>query len=219
MGSLSREILLVHKDDYVRVRAVPTKHTSTYIFCHAKGQKAADWISIVEPLRNLGIADHIAFVFPYLDSRPTDRSNLQALPEAATLVQKLVTEEIGFGVKADRIAVGGDEDGFETALLAVLNSDTKIAGLIGLTGGLRLGNKLRVFRKSGNAETPVFVIERSQEHRVVGGKKLSETIGQPIGGWIVCNGAAETKVETLLSDQVNYGVTLVCVVTDERTGY
>ena len=95
---------LIFTDDYLRVRAVPTCHTSTFVWCHGKDQQGGDWQFMVEPLRTLGHCNHIAFIFPYLDYSES-RDGL-TISENEALVQKIVHEEIIKGCHPDRIAVG-----------------------------------------------------------------------------------------------------------------
>jgi predicted esterase len=172
---------LIFTDDYLRVRAVPTCHTSTYVFCHGQDQQGGDWQFIVEPLRKLGHCNHIAFIFPYLDYSGTTSGGSISKNEA--LVQKIVKQEIVNGCDPSRIAVGGYNEGLEVALLATLADENKIGGVLGVTDGLRLINAVREIRKPANAMTPVFVLDRSGKGDNAGEKLLS-SFGQPIGAFV-----------------------------------
>lgn len=131
---------LIYTDEYLRVRAVPTRHTSTYIFCHGKGQTGQQWQSLVEPLRRLEHLDHVAFIFPYFDfTKVITKSEILA---AASLVQKIVSEEIVKGIPAHRIAVGGINAGFEIGLLATVGDSTKIAGTVGVSKGFEYAHAI-----------------------------------------------------------------------------
>ncbi|ERT02502.1 uncharacterized protein SPSK_05557 [Sporothrix schenckii 1099-18] len=168
---------LIFTDDYLRVRAVPTCHTSTFVWCHSAADKGADWQFIVDPLRKLGHCNHIAFIFPYLDySAPNDPA-IRAKNEA--LVQKIVDEEIVKGCHPDRVAVGGYNEGLAVALLATL-ADPKntINGVLGITERLALPSLAGV-RKDANAQTPVFVVDRSGADGNEG-KKALEAAGHPV---------------------------------------
>jgi len=191
---------LIYTDEYLRVRAVPTKHTSTYIFIHGPGQKGGDWQFVVEPLRKLGHVDHVAFIFPYLDFE--NIKNEAGMLEAAKLIQRIVAEEIVKGVAVERIAVGGFMEGFDVALLSALADDTKIAAIVGVTEGLRSAETIRGHRKTANARTPVFVIDRSKDNSDGGGKKLLAGMGQPIGAWVYENSSAESGIEPISPQEI-----------------
>ncbi|CAM1502647.1 Fc.00g074230.m01.CDS01 [Cosmosporella sp. VM-42] len=169
---------LIFTDDYLRVRAVPTCHTSTFVWCHNKGQQGGDWQFMVEPLRKLGHCNHIAFIFPYLDYKESnDRSGIS---KNEALVQKIVHEEIVKGCDPARIAVGGYNEGLDVALLAILADTNKIGGVLGITDRLALTDAIKELRKTANAKTPVFVVGRSGAKNNAGGK-LFTAIGRPVG--------------------------------------
>lgn len=172
---------LIFTDDYLRVRAVPTCHTSTFVWCHSKGQQGGDWQFMVEPLRKLGHCNHIAFIFPYLDYSESNDGAMISKNEA--LVQKIVHEEIVKGCHPDRIAVGGYNEGLDVALLSTLASSDEIGGILGITDRLALSKEIVNIRKSANSKTPVFVADRSgaKENR---GEKLLASVGQPIGAFV-----------------------------------
>lgn len=173
---------LIFTDDYLRVRAVPTCHTSTFVWCHAKGQKGGDWQFIVDPMRKLGHCNHIAFIFPYLDySDPNDPA---AISKNEALVQKIVDEEIVKGCHPDRIAVGGYNEGLTVALLAMLTDNKNtISGVVGITERLALTAALKDLRKEANAKTPVFVADRSGADGNEG-KKVLEAAGHPVRAFV-----------------------------------
>lgn len=146
---------LIFTGDYLRVRAIPTCHTSTFIWCHGKGQKGGNWQFMVEPLRKLGHCNHIAFIFPYLDYNTDSHKN-------EALVQKIVHEEIAKGCDPGRIAVGGYNEGFDVALRATLADSNKIGGVWGVTDGWDIPDALKELRKPTNAKTPVSIVDRSK---------------------------------------------------------
>lgn len=184
---------LVFTDDYLRVRAVPTCHTSTFVWCHSKGQRGGDWKFMVEPLRKLGHCDHIAFIFPYLDNNETNSGS--GISSSEALIQKIVHQEIANGCDPGRIAVGGYNDGLETALKAILADSNKIGSVLGITDCLNLTDELNLLRKTANAKTPVLFVDRTgakgncaekllkaidQPVRVVDGSKLASSDTQPV---------------------------------------
>lgn len=189
---------LIFTDDYLRVRAVPTCHTSTYVFCHGKGQQGGDWQFMVEPLRKLGHCNHIAFIFPYLDYSETTSGNSISPNEA--LIQKIVREEIVKGCDPGRIAVGGHNEGLDVALLATLADDNKIAGVLGITEGLKLTAAVKELRKPTNAITPVFVVDRSGGRGNADSEKLLLSIGQPIGAIVDGSQHDTTKTQPISSE-------------------
>ncbi|KAJ5604696.1 hypothetical protein N7510_009850 [Penicillium lagena] len=167
---------LVFTDDYLRVRAVPTCHTSTFVWCHSKGQRGGDWKFMVEPLRKLGHCNHIAFIFPYLDYNETNSESGISNNEA--LIQKIVQEEITKGCDPGRIAVGGYNEGLEVALRATLADNNKIGGILGITDSLNLTDEVNVLRKTANAKTPVLFVDRMRT-KGTGSEKL-KAIEQPV---------------------------------------
>ncbi|KAJ5805067.1 hypothetical protein N7474_010954 [Penicillium riverlandense] len=184
---------LVFNDDYLRVRAVPTCHTSTFVWCHSKGQRGGDWKFMVEPLRKLGHCNHIAFIFPYLDYNETNCGNDISSNEA--LIQKIVHQEIANGCDPGRIAVGGYNEGLEVALRATLADSYKIGSILGITDCLNMTDEVNVLRKTANAKTPVLFVDRmgaknngpekllkaiEQPVRVVNGTKLASSDTQPV---------------------------------------
>lgn len=168
---------LVFNDDYLRVRAVPTCHTSTFVWCHSKNQRGGDWQFMVEPLRKLGHCNHIAFVFPYLDYDETNGESGTSKNEA--LIQKIVHQEIANGCDPGRIAVGGYNEGLEVALRATLADSKKIASILGITDSLNLTDDVKVLRKSANAESPVLFVDRTGAKNNAA-EKLLKAIEQPV---------------------------------------
>ena len=178
---------LIFTDDYLRVRAVPTCHTSTFVWCHAKGQKGGDWQFMVEPLRKLGHCNHIAFIFPYLDYSETNDAATISKNEA--LVQKIVHEEIVKGCDPERIAVGGYNEGLNVALLATLADRNKINGVLGITDRLVISEAVRELRKETNSKTPVYVVDRSGAKENAGEKALTALV-HPVGA--IVDGSKDT---------------------------
>jgi hypothetical protein len=182
---------LIYTSEYLRVRAVPTKHTSTYIFCHGKGQNGKQWQSLVEPLRKLGYCDHVAFIFPYFEF--TNESNESYMRNAASLVRKIVAEEIVKGISADRIAVGGINEGFEVGLLSTIGDSTKIAGTAGITESLQYTNTIAAQERDANAGTPVFLIFHTAEPNNAAPDGILGPIGQPVGALVYDNERLNTR--------------------------
>lgn len=173
---------LIFTEDYLRVRAVPTCHTSTYVWCHGKGQKGGDWQFMVEPLRKLGHCNHIAFIFPYLDYTETPHGNSISKNEA--LVQKIVDEEIKKGCHPDRIAVGGFNEGLDVALLATLADERNtINGVHGITERFAPYEAVKTLRKSVNASTPVSVVDRSGVKNNAG-EEILLAVGHPVAALV-----------------------------------
>jgi Phospholipase/Carboxylesterase len=188
---------LIYTDEYFRVRALPTQHTSTYIFCHGKSQTGEQWQFLVQPLRKLGHVDHVAFIFPYFDfSEGITESQLLS---AASLVQKIVLDEIEKGIPAHRIAVGGINEGFEIGLLATVAGSAKIAGTVGVSKGLEYSHNIVEHKKTVNADPPVFVIVRSGETRSRTGDGILESIGQPLGRLVYETEHLGTQDQTISS--------------------
>ncbi|KFY00134.1 hypothetical protein O988_03503 [Pseudogymnoascus sp. VKM F-3808] len=191
---------LIFTDDYLRVRAVPTCHTSTYVFCHGKGQHGGDWQFMVEPLRKLGHCNHIAFIFPYLDY--TEPGSGNSASKNTALIQKIVHQEIANGCDPDRIAVGGYNEGLDVALTATLSDNQKIQGILGVTDRLGLTDDITGLAKPANARTPVFVLDRSQKENNAG-EKLLAAIEQPIGAFICGSQSDSSDGKPLTSEEIH----------------
>lgn len=169
---------LIFTDEYLRVRAVPTCHTSTFVWCHGKGQKGGSWQFMVEPLRKLGHCNHIAFIFPYLDYSESSEAGTISKNEA--LVQKIVREEIEKGCDPGRIAVGGYNEGLDVALLSTLADANTIGGVLGITDQFVVAEAVRELRKPANSKTLVSVVDRSGAEDNAGARVLA-SLHQPIG--------------------------------------
>ena len=187
---------LIYTDEYLRVRAVPKQHTSTYIFCHGKGQIGAQWQSLVEPLRKQGHCDHVAFIFPYLDFPET--TNESHIDSAAALVRKIVAEEIVKGIPAHRIAVGGSNEGFEVGVLATVADSTKTAGVVGISKGLQYSQTIAAHKGTMSVETQLFAIFRSAETRDGTENEVLKAVGQPVGA-VVHSSARTSGVSPIVS--------------------
>ncbi len=125
---------------------------------------------------------------------------------AAALVQKIVAEEIVKGIPADRIAVGGINEGFEVGLLATVGDKTKIAGTVGITEGLKYTRTIVAQKKAANAETLVSLIVHAVESGNVTRDGILGTIGQLVGALIYENEALNTEGQ-LLSGKASHAET------------
>jgi hypothetical protein len=188
---------LIYTDEYLRVRAVPTQHTSTYIFCHGKGHTGKQFKFLVKQLRKLGHVDHVAFIFPYFDfSKGTTENETIS---AASLVQKIVLEEIEKGIPAHRIAVGGINEGFEISLLATVAGSAKISSTVGISKGLEYVHTIVEHKKTVNADTRVFAIVRSGETGSRASDGIEESIGQALGCLVYETEDLDTGDQTISS--------------------
>jgi hypothetical protein len=194
---------LIFTDEYLRVRAVPTQHTSTYIFCHGKGQTGAQWQSLVGPLRKLGHCNHVAFIFPYFDF--PEAMNESHILSAASLVRNIVSEEIVKGIPAHRIAVGGISEGFEVSLLATVANSTKIAGTVGISKGLQYSRTIMECKTTTNSETPVLMVFRSTETRERPREGILGQIGQSVGALVYSNTEGQTVSATVFCPEKTLG--------------
>ena len=121
---------------------------------------------MVEPPRKLGHCNHVAFIFPYLDYINNNAKN-----------EVLVHEEVSKGCDPRRIAVGGYNEDFEVALLAVLANDIKIGGNWGIAESWEVASCVEKNRQSTNASTPVSVMERSTSPL---GEGVLKRFGHPV---------------------------------------
>ncbi|CAK7226492.1 hypothetical protein SBRCBS47491_006250 [Sporothrix bragantina] len=184
---------LIFEEDYLRVRAVPTCHTSTFVWCHAKGQQGGDWQFMVDPLRKLGHCNHIAFIFPYLNYSGEDGNG-----KNEALVQKIVDAEIVKGCHPDRIAVGGYDEGLDVALRAVLgDSKNTINGVLGVTEKLDVAI-FEGLREAPNSQTPVYVVDRSSSAKA---KSMLESMDLPARAYVVGSKKMASSVQLVTQEE------------------
>ncbi|KAK4939524.1 hypothetical protein LTR10_020233 [Elasticomyces elasticus] len=190
---------LIFTEDYLRVRAVPTCHTSTFVWCHGKGQKGDSWQFMVEPLRKFGHCNHIAFIFPYLEYR--ESNDASSVSKNQALVQKIVHEEIEKGCDPGRIAVGGYNEGLDVALLSTLSGTNTIGGVLGITDRFVVAEAVRELRKPANSMTPVSVVDRSGAEDDTGAKVLA-SFHQPVGAFLSGSKNAAAGAEPVTQEEL-----------------
>jgi predicted esterase len=201
----------MYDDRYVRRRAVPSSHTSSVIFCHGRGQKGSDWLSMVDQLRALACLDHVAFVFPYLSYSGEASSQASS---SVSLVQTIVAEEIKKGIAAGRIAVAGMGEGAAVALKAVLTNPSKITAVAGLGLTRADDSPIVAKRAPAQAQTPVLIACHGEIGAAAATMSLAEKLeaaGQPVEV-ITHDSVSSLDVKNgLLTQQVCLFVCLFCL--------
>jgi len=86
-----------------------------------------------------------------------DREHEPSLRASAALVQEVVDREVGRGIPASRIVLGGFSQGCAMALLTGLRAPQRLAGLLGMSGYLPLAAKTAAERHAANHDVPVFL--------------------------------------------------------------
>ncbi|MGW8394596.1 alpha/beta hydrolase [Pseudoduganella sp. HUAS MS19] len=146
------------------------------IWMHGLGDSGAGWAGAVHDLDLAGLPG-IRFIFPHANHMPvtlnggyvmrswydivhTDlgrQEDEKGLRESQILVDALIDREIGRGVPAHRIVLGGFSQGCAMTLQAGLRYPKKLAGLMCLSGYVPLADKVAAERHAANQETPIFM--------------------------------------------------------------
>lgn len=140
------------------------RHTATCIFSHGFGATAADWVTLSElpatrpyvkwvfpqaPLRAISIygGDPIPAWFDILNQdhgkREKDGDEDEVgMRESLKDLEELVRSEVEGGIASERVLVGGFSQGAALALLQGVVGESKVGGLMVLSGYLPLQWKI-----------------------------------------------------------------------------
>jgi len=145
------------------------------IWLHGLGADGHDFEPIV-PWLPLDPGHRVRFVFPHAPPRPVtlnaglimrawyDIRSLgerhdedeAGIRESAGLVAALIDEQVGLGIRPDRIVLAGFSQGGALALSVALRCPSRLAGVVALSAYLVLGHSLAAERSPANAGIPVF---------------------------------------------------------------
>lgn len=146
------------------------------IWLHGLGADGNDFAPLVPELRLDGLPA-IRFVFPHAPVRPVtinggmamrawydilapelvkreDEAGLRASQQA---VQALIARENSRGIPTDRIVLAGFSQGCAMTLQTGLRLDSRLAGMLCLSGYLPLAQQTAAERSPANQDTPIFM--------------------------------------------------------------
>ncbi len=153
--------------------------TAAIIILHGLGADGNDFVPVAQEL-DLTSVGPVRFVFPHGPTRPvtinggyvmrawydilgselgpdgTKREDEAGLRASRTLVNALIENERARGVKANRIVLAGFSQGCAMTFMAGLRYPERLAGLLGMSGYLPLGDTTATERSAANAGVPIF---------------------------------------------------------------
>ena len=161
-------------DAVVLAPAAPA--SASVIWLHGLGADGHDFVPIVPELQ-LPAETAIRFVFPHAPVRPVTLNmgmRMRAWYDIRTLTAEGRTDETGLreamaragtfiarereaGIAAERIVLAGFSQGGAVALHAGLRHPERLAGLLGLSCYLPLGDTLATERSQANRATPILM--------------------------------------------------------------
>ncbi len=167
--------------DCVQVGAGDDARASV-IWLHGLGADGHDFEPIVPELR-LPAELGVRFIFPHAPVRPVTlnagmamrawydiialggnaQQDEDGIRQSARQVEALIQREYERGVPANRIVLAGFSQGGAIALHLGLRHPERLAGIMGLSTYLPLGDTVEEERHSANAQTPVFLAHGSMD--------------------------------------------------------
>lgn len=164
---------------YPAVR-IPAKaaHTATVIFLHGLGDSGAGWMFLAEEARKAQRLNHVKFVFPEAPQQPVslnfgmrmpswydikELANVNAAQDEAGILESvgrlesLIKEETDAGVPASRIVIGGFSQGCAVSLATGGLTQTKLGGIVGLSGYVPIKDYIQAQNNTTNQDTPMFL--------------------------------------------------------------
>jgi phospholipase/carboxylesterase len=155
------------------------------VWLHGLGADGNDFAPIVPDLVRPGWPG-IRFVFPHAPVRPVTlnagmrmrawydirdlelntRADEAGVRESIAQVEDLVAREGERGIPAQRVFLAGFSQGGAIALAAALRREAALAGVVGLSTYLPLGNSTATEATPAGRRTPVFMAHGSQDPMV-----------------------------------------------------
>lgn len=167
---------------------IPGSHpTATVIWMHGLGDSPMGWADFCSDLADS--LQHVRFVLPQAPRTPVTCNGGMVMPSwmdlieipirvqspdngkfqdsSISIIHNLIASEIGKGIAAERIVLGGFSQGAALALAATIKAPQKIGGCISLSGWAlpeqALGDSIAM---SPSAKSP-FLVCHGEEDRVV----------------------------------------------------
>ena len=155
------------------------------VWLHGLGADGNDFAPIVPDLVRPGWPA-LRFVFPHAPVRPVTlnagmrmrawydirdlelntRADETGVRESITQVDELVAREGERGIAADHVFLAGFSQGGAIALAAALRREAALAGVVGLSTYLPLGNSTATEATPAGRRTPVFMAHGTQDPMV-----------------------------------------------------
>ena len=146
------------------------------IWLHGLGADGNDFVPLVPELQ-LQDSPAIRFVFPHAPVRPVSinqgmamrawydlftidlvrREDEAGLRDSQQAVEALIERENSRGIPTERIVLAGFSQGCAMTLQTGLRLNSKLAGMVCLSGYLPLADKAEVERTAANQQTPIFM--------------------------------------------------------------
>jgi phospholipase/carboxylesterase len=153
----------------------PGDVTASVIWLHGLGADGHDFESVVPALRIPDDAG-IRFVFPHAPKRPVTinggmvmrawydispvpggfRDQEADILESASLITRLIDNEVSLGVPPECIVLAGFSQGGAVALYTALNYTKPLAGVMALSTYLPMAGAIREWPQSRQCRVPVF---------------------------------------------------------------
>ena len=150
--------------------------THSVIWLHGLGADGHDFAPIVPELR-LPAGKAVRFIFPHATSQPVTinggmamrswydiltpqlvkREDETGIRVSEQAILALIAREIARGVPSANIVLAGFSQGCAMTLHTGIRVPFKLAGLMGLSGYLPLGDLAQAEHQSANLDTPVFL--------------------------------------------------------------
>lgn len=155
------------------------------IWLHGLGADGYDFLPIVKELQKLGVPT-TRYVFPHAPQIPVSINggyvmrawydiknvDLQRQEDATGIIQSsdyilaLIDEQIQQGFSSENIVLAGFSQGAAIAYHAGLRCESKLGGIIALSGYLPMPESLANEKSAANAKTPIFAAHGANDHIV-----------------------------------------------------
>ncbi|PVU93852.1 hypothetical protein BB561_002983 [Smittium simulii] len=156
-------------------KAAPKAHTATVVFLHGLGDSGHGWAPIADSLEKH--LPHVKFIFPHAPVQPVtlnygmemnswydiyslkDRTKQdeKGVLESVDKIKKLLNEEISSGISSDRIVLGGFSQGAAISYTTGLSFESKLAGIVALSGYIPIDKKTMELATEINKSTKIFI--------------------------------------------------------------
>jgi predicted esterase len=152
--------------------------TASMIFLHGIGDSGKGWKFLAEEAQKSPKLQHINFIFPDAPLKPVTMNFGMTMPawydfktledvnhqpdeagiiSSLDILKSLIHEENSKGIPSTRIIIGGFSQGSVVALTTAVTTETKLAGVVCLSGYLGIQQKLQTLKSGVNCKIPIFL--------------------------------------------------------------